>query len=86
MRKIESKSLKGHKYLRKVFKRYLEILYSFLNALLMNGPFNGHVATSEGLRADPAKVRAILELPRPENVSGVQRILGIVQYLSKFMP
>ena len=86
MRKIESKSLKSKKYLRKVFKRYLEILYSFLNALLMNGPFTGHVATSEGLRADPAKVRAILELPRPENVSGVQRILGIVQYVSKFMP
>ena len=35
-RKIELKSPKSQKYLRKVFKRYLEILYSFLNALLMS--------------------------------------------------
>ena len=49
-------------------------------------PFIGHVATSEGLPADPAKVRAIREMPRPENVAAVQRILGMVQYLSKFLP
>ena len=44
------------------------------------------MATSEGLRADPAKVRAIREMPRPEDVKGVQRILGMVQYLGKFLP
>ena len=49
--------------------------------------FIGHVATSEeGLRADPAKVQAIREMPRPKNVAAVQRILGMVQYLSKFLP
>lgn len=47
-------------------------------------PFIGHVATCEDLRADPAKVLAIREMPRPENVTGVQRILGMVQYLGKF--
>lgn len=49
-------------------------------------PFVGHVVTSEGLRADPAKVRAIRKVPRPENVAGVQRILGMVQSLNKFLP
>lgn len=49
-------------------------------------PFIGHVVASEGLRADLAKVRAIREMPRPENVASVQRILGMVQYLSKFLP
>ena len=49
-------------------------------------PFIGHVATGEGLRADPSKVRAIREMPPPENVAGVQRILGMSQYLSKFLP
>ena len=33
-RKIELKSLKSHQYLRKVFKCYLGIIFSFLNALL----------------------------------------------------
>ena len=46
----------------------------------------GHVATGEGLRADPSKVRAIRKMPPPENVAGVQRILGLSQYLSKFLP
>ena len=49
-------------------------------------PFIGYVATGEGLRADPSKVRVIREMPRPENLAGVQRILGVSQYLSKLLP
>ena len=49
-------------------------------------PFIGHVATDKGLCADPAKVRAIIEMPPPENVASVQRLLGMVQYLFKFLP
>ena len=49
-------------------------------------PFIGHVATDKGLCADPAKVRAIIEMPPPENVASVQRLLGMVQYLCKFLP
>ena len=32
------------------------------------------------------KVQAIVDMPPPEDVAGVQRILGFVQYLSKFLP
>lgn len=49
-------------------------------------PFIGHVATSEGLRVDPSKVAAIMEMPLPTNVAAVQRLLGLAQYLSKFLP
>ena len=48
--------------------------------------FIGHVATSTGLRVDPAKVKAILEMPDPTDKAGVQRLLGLAQYLSKFLP
>ena len=34
-------------------------------------PSIGHVATREGVRADASKVRAIREMPPPENVAGV---------------
>ena len=44
-------------------------------------PFIGHVAT-----ADPNKVRAILEMPSRTDVAGVQRLLGMTQYLAKFLP
>ena len=49
-------------------------------------PFIGHIATDEGLCVDPAKVRAIIEMPAPTDKTGVQRLLGLAQYLSKFLP
>lgn len=46
-----------------------------------------HAATDPGLRVDPGKVQAILEIPQPTDVLGVQRILlGMSQYLAKFLP
>ena len=53
---------------------------------LQEVPFIGHVATSEGLRVDPYKVQAIREMPPPADVAAVQRLLGLTQYLSKFLP
>ena len=44
----------------------------------------GHLLTAEGLRVDPEKVRAVKEMPRPIDVKGVQRLMGMVNYLSKF--
>ena len=46
-------------------------------------PFIGHVATDKSLRADPTKIHAITQMPPP---TGVQRLLGMVQYLAKFFP
>ena len=49
-------------------------------------PFIGHVATGQGLCVDPAKVQAIKEMPIPKDMAGVQQLLGLTQYLSKFLP
>lgn len=49
-------------------------------------PFLGHVITSEGLKPDPAKVEAVLKLQQPNDVEGVQRLNGFVNYLAKFLP
>jgi len=48
--------------------------------------FIGHMATDQGLEVDPAKVRAIIEMPAPTDKLGVQRLLGLAQYLAKFLP
>ena len=50
--------------------------------------FLGHKVTSEGLKIDPEKVNAILQMqmPMPENVEDVQRFCGFVNYLAKFLP
>ena len=46
--------------------------------------FHGHVLSSEGLRADPSKIQAIKEMPRPRDKGEVKRFLGMVNYLGKF--
>ena len=48
--------------------------------------FMGHVVTSEGLRPDPEKIKAIKGMPSPTDVKGVQRLGGFVNYLAKFLP
>ena len=48
--------------------------------------FHGHVFSQDGLKTDPEKVRAIVEMPRPTDKAGVQRLLGMVNYVSKFIP
>ena len=46
----------------------------------------GHIVDSKGIRADPDKIKAVMELPRPKNVSGVRQFLGMVNQLAKFVP
>ena len=48
--------------------------------------FIGHVAFVKGLQVDPAKVRAMTEMPVPTDKAAVQRLLGLAQYLAKFLP
>ena len=48
--------------------------------------FLGHVIDGSGIRPDPSKVSAILEVPAPKNTGDVRRFLGMVNQLSKFAP
>lgn len=45
----------------------------------------GHKFSSEGLSPDPSKIIAIQEMPRPKNQKELQRFLGVVNYVSKFI-
>ncbi|UYV69971.1 K02A2.6-like, partial [Cordylochernes scorpioides] len=48
--------------------------------------FLGHIVTTEGIKIDPEKVRAIGEIKSPSNKQELQRLLGMVQYMSRFIP
>ena len=46
----------------------------------------GNVISKEGVSPDPEKAKAIQELPAPQNVSELRQVLGMINYLGKFLP
>ena len=48
--------------------------------------YMGHIISSEGLRADPNKLKAINEMKPPTDKEGVERVLSTIHYLQKFAP
>ena len=49
-------------------------------------PFMGHLITSGGLKPDPAKIDAVVKMTKPTDVKSIQRFIGFVTYLSRFLP
>ena len=62
----------------KLNKEKLHLKYSEVS-------FIGHVMTRNGLKTDLKKVEAIIKMERPADVPAVQRFVGLVKYLSKFL-
>ena len=48
--------------------------------------FLGHKVTSAGLQPDPEKVAAVANMTPPHDVKGVERMVGFINYLAKFLP
>ena len=48
--------------------------------------FMRHVISKEGLKPDPAKMKAVEEMPQPSCKQEVLSLLGFVNYLSRFLP
>ncbi|PFX12096.1 Retrovirus-related Pol polyprotein [Stylophora pistillata] len=48
--------------------------------------FMGHLITNKGVQADKSKLDAVLNMPVPTDVQGVERFCRMIQYLSKSLP
>lgn len=48
--------------------------------------FLGHIFSKDGIKPDPEKVAAILEMPAPESVTQLRQILGMVHFLGAYTP
>ncbi|MES9901692.1 MAG: RNase H-like domain-containing protein, partial [Sedimenticola sp.] len=48
--------------------------------------YMGCEISADGMKPDPDKVKAIQEMPPPEDKKGIERILGTVNYLAPFIP
>ena len=45
----------------------------------------GHVVLSKGIETNPKKIAAIINLPRPKNVTQIRSFLGFCNYYRKFI-
>lgn len=87
--------------LSETFEQHLAILEKIFDRLVAAGltlsrekcqfcrpelHYLGYVVDKRGLRVDPAKVEAILNIPTPKNVSDVRRFLGMCSWYRRFVP
>ncbi|XP_046477016.2 uncharacterized protein [Neodiprion pinetum] len=48
--------------------------------------FLGHVFTNQGIRIDADRIQAVTEMKKPTDTKGVERLLGMITYVAKFIP
>ena len=48
--------------------------------------FFGHRLTPDGIKVDPKKIEAIIQMDPPQNIASLQSFNGMVNYLKKFSP
>ena len=77
---------KLEKLMKRCQERNVKLNKEKLKLRLSEVPYIGHVLTDKGLKPDPNKIKAMLEMPKPTDVPGIQRLIGFVNYLSKFLP
>ena len=49
-------------------------------------PLVGHRITVDGLQVDPSKVSAVVNMPTPDSVAAIRRLMGMANYVSRFIP
>lgn len=70
------------KVLERVRENKMKLNRSKAKIGLENVTYYGHILSSEGLKADPAKVKAVLDMPVPKNVKDLQCMIGMATYLA----
>eukprot|EP00253_Pinus_taeda_P020958 PITA_20958 len=53
---------------------------------LEEGKLLGHIISKDGVRIDPDRIQAILQVPHPRNIKELQAFLGKINFLRRFIP
>ena len=81
---------KHDEIMRKLFQRAREANVKFNPAKLQyrvnEVKYMGNIVSESGLKPDVEKVRAIIQMPTPQNREELQRFLGMVNYFSQSIP
>jgi len=52
---------------------------------LEEGKLIGHIISKDGIRVDPTRIEAILQIPHPRNIRELQAFLGKINFLRRFI-
>ena len=74
------------KFLERASKKGLKLNKQKCKIHKREVPYVGHLLNTEGLKIDPQKVKAIHEMPEPKTKEDVKRLLGFIQFLSRYLP
>ena len=72
--------------LQRARERNLKLNPDKLRFKLKEVSYMGHIIGENGVRVDPDKMSAIVNMPQPADTAAVQRLLGMVNFLSRFTP
>lgn len=87
---IFSSSLQEHvQHVRRVLQRLLENgLFVKTEKCIFHAqsvPFLGYIVSTEGIRMDPDKVKAVVDWPSPDSRKALQRFLGFANFYRRFV-
>ena len=85
-RMVEEHDEKLEKALQRARQRNLRLNPDKCKIRCTEVMYIGHPLTGDGVKPDASKLEAILEMPVPEEKHGIQRLLGMVNYVAKFAP
>src|ERR1044072_8524981 len=72
--------------LRLIYKACLQIKTRKCKFFQKSLKFLEHEVSEEGIKTDPDKIKAMNEIQPPQDVKGVQLLLGFFNYYRKFVP
>ena len=52
---------------------------------LEEGKILGHIISKDGIRIDPTRIEAILQIPHPRNIKEIQAFIGKINFLRRFI-
>ena len=88
---VLSKTDEEHlEHLRKVFEKCKSFGISLNHKKtlfgLQEGKLLGHIISEEGIKIDPKRIEAILQISHPRNIKELQSFIGNINFLRRFIP
>ena len=75
-----------HKVLQRARKENVVFNATKIQYKVTTVAYMGDIVTKDGMRPDPAKIEAVINMSKPSDKQGLLRLLGMIKYLSQYIP